>query len=144
MRKSYINKTLNNQFHSDLGLDTLKDFFTDLNIQSALKNTILQRIDTEVDFEIAVSELQQLVPALSARIDELVVDPKFDPFKERLRKRYPTQYGSNPFNWKGVTYYLYVKTNHIDSEISRINSFLVLIQEFINQNKPLKYIYKNN
>lgn len=130
--------------HSIVDLESRKDEILNLNIQSTLKNSILQRIDAEADFEISVSELQQFVPALSARIDELVADPNFNPFKERLRQRNPVQFGSNPFIWKGVTYYLYVKTNPIDSKINRTNSFLGLIQEFINQNKPLKYIYKNN
>ena len=140
----YLTYMINNKLYSDLGEDTINDFYTKLNIQSVLKDSILQRIDAEADFEISVSELQQFVPALSARIDELVADPNFNPFKERLRQRNPVQFGSNPFIWKGVTYYLHVKTNPIDSKINRTNSFLGLIQEFINQNKPLKYIYKNN
>ncbi|WP_133159993.1 hypothetical protein [Cloacibacterium normanense] len=140
----YLTYMINNKLYSDLGEDTINDFYTKLNIQSVLKDSILQRIDAEADFEISVAELQQLVPALSARIDELIGNPNFNPFKERLRQRNPVQFGSNPFTWKGVTYYLYVKTNPIDSEISRTNGFLELTKEFINQNKPLKYIYKIN
>lgn len=142
--KFYIIFDVNGNRNFSATLDFIKETFLNLNISSALKNSILQRIDAEADFEITVSEIQQLAPALSARIDELVVDPSFNPFKERLRQRNPVQFGSNPFIWKGVTYYLYSKTNPIDSEINRTSDFLELIQEFINHNKPLKYIFKIN
>ena len=142
--KSYIIFDIKDIRNFSATLNFIKGPFLNLNISAVLKNSILQRIDAEADFEISVAELQQLAPALSARIDELVTDPNFNSFKERLRQRNPIQFGSNPFTWKGVTYYLYVKTNPVDSEINRNNGFLELIQEFINQNKPLKYIYKSS
>ena len=142
--KFYTIFNTNGNRDSIADVESRKEQILNLNISATLKNSILQRIDAAADFEISVAELQLLASALSTRIDELVISPDFDPFKERLRKRNPTQFGSNPFTWKGTTYYLYLKTNPIDSEINRTSGFLELIQEFINQNKPLKYIYKNN
>lgn len=141
--KSYLIFNLNNKFISSRNTNLLSDFFTQFNISESLKNSILLRVNAEINFELSVSELQQLEVAASEKIDELVVDANFNPFKERLRRLYPLQYGSDPFIWKGLTYYLYVKTNPIDSQISEIRSFLAHIKEFTNQNQPMRYIFKN-
>lgn len=85
MRKSYINKTLKNQFYSDLGLDVLKDFFIGLNISFSLRNSIIDRIDSEVDFDLSIQELQAIAPTLSEKINDLLSDPDFNPFKGRER-----------------------------------------------------------
>ncbi len=141
--KSYLIFNLNNKFISSRNTNLLYDFFTQFNISGPLKNSILQRVNAEINFELSVSELQQLEVAASEKIDELVADVNFNPFKERLRRLYPLQYGSDPFIWKGLTYYLYVKTNTIDSQISEIRSFLAQIKEFTNQNQPMQYIFKD-
>lgn len=141
--KSYLVFNLNNKLISSRNTTLLYDFFTQFNITVSLKNSILQRINAEINFELSVSELQQLQLAASEKIDELVMDTNFDPFKQRLRRLYPLQYGNNPFVWKGKTYYLYGKLNPIDSEIFSMKTFLDYTQEFITQNKPMKYIFKN-
>jgi hypothetical protein len=140
--KSYLTFNSNNKHISSRNITLLYDFFTQFNISESLKNSILQRVNAEINFELSVSELQQLQLAASEKIDELIIDANFDPFKERLRRIYPN-YSGNPFIWKEVTYYLYVKTNPIDSQISTVKSFLAHINEFINQNEPMRYIFKN-
>ena len=141
--KSYLVSNLNNKPFWLSEISEVHNFFTQLNISGALKNSILQRINAELNFEINVSELQQLQLALEEKIDSLVIDVNFNPFKERLRRLYPLQYGSNPFVWKGTTYYLYTKLNAIDSQISITENFLTHVHEFISQNKPMKYTFKN-
>jgi len=141
--KSYLVFNLNNKHIWSADIIQVQDFFTQFNISETLKNNILQRINTEINFELTVSELQQLKPALEEKIDTLVVDVNFNPFKERLRRLYPLQYSGDPFIWNGITYYLYVKTNPIDSQIRRVNSFLAHIKEFINQNESMRFTFKN-
>ncbi|MEC3876496.1 hypothetical protein [Chryseobacterium salviniae] len=140
--KVYIIFGTNGKRNLSATLDFIKEPFLNLNISSDLKNGILQRIDAEQDFEVAVTELQEILPTLDTRIEELLKHPDFDPFKEEKRKRYPQQYGNNPFEYKGVTYYLYSKLNPIDSLINRIIGFKKLIEEHIAANKPLRYVYK--
>jgi len=144
MNKYYIVYNLSNKIASAAGHNLLIKFFNELEILSSLKESISQRINNNSDFEINVSELQEIVPALSEKINNLLSAPDFNPFKEREREEYPAAYNKFPFIWNGVTYYLYPKDNDIDSEINRTNGYLKLIQEFINQNKPLKYIYKSS
>ena len=141
--KSYLVFNLNNKLISSRNITLLYDFFTQFNISESVKNSILQRVNAEMNFELSVSELQQLQLAASEKIDELVIDANFDPFKERLRRLYPLQYSSNPFVWKGNTYYLYVKLNPIDSQILSMKTFIDYTLEFINQNIPMKYTFKD-
>lgn len=141
--KSYLVFNLNNKHIWSSDIIQVQDFFTQLNISETLKNNILQRVNAEVNFEVSVLELQQLQLALEGKIDILITDENFDPFKERLRKLYPLQYSSNPFIWKETTYYLYVKLNPIDSQISKTKNFLAYVKEFIQENKPMKYIFKD-
>lgn len=140
--KVYIIFGTNGKRNFSASLDFIKEPFLNLNISSDLRNSILQRIDAEQDFEVPVTELQEILPTLDTRIEELLKHPDFDPFKAEKRKRFPQQYGSEPFQYKGVTYYLYSKLNPIDSLIKRIIGFKKLIEEHISANKPLKYIYK--
>ena len=144
MNTNYIVYGLNNRIASVVNIKNSNDFFNSINISEGLRNSIFQRISVNKDFELTLSELQQLIPALSEKINNLISDPDFNPFKEREREMYPMAYNNFPFMWNGVTYYLYPKANDIDSEIRRVYGYLKLIQEHINQNKPLKYIYKNN
>ncbi|KFF09370.1 hypothetical protein [Chryseobacterium luteum] len=140
--KIYIIFDTNEKRNFSATLDFIKEPFLNLNISSDLKNNILQRIDAEQDFGITVSELHEILPTLDTRIEELLKHPDFDPFKEEKRKRFPQQYGSEPFEYKGITYYLYSKLNPIDSLINRIIGFKKLIEEHTAVNKPLKYVYK--
>ena len=113
-----------------------------LNFSSTFKNMIFENISRNQDFEILILEMQNIIPALENRIDELLNDKDFNPFKEELRKRYPVQYSSQPFEYKGTIYYLYSKGFSIDSLISRTINFKNLVEEHINANMPLKYVYK--
>lgn len=113
-----------------------------MKISLLLKNKISNNVNNKEDFEITVSELREILPTLDTRIEELLKHPDFDPFKEEKRKRFPQQYGSDPFEYKGITYYLYSKLNPIDSLINRIIGFKKIIEEHIAVNKPLKYVYK--
>ena len=140
--KSYLVFNLNNKHILSANIDYVYEFFIQFNIEEDLKKDILERINKESDFEISVSELEKIKPALEEKIDQLVVDANFNPFKERLRKLYPLQYNIDPFAWKNTTYYLYGKTNPIDSQILRIKSFLVHLEYFINHNQSIKYILK--
>ncbi|WP_336686047.1 hypothetical protein [Chryseobacterium bernardetii] len=124
-------------------ITNIVDFFNSLSISTALKNNIIQRINLKSNFELNLSELQQLKPAIIQSINILLSHPDFDPFKEKLRMRYPNQFNNFPFIWNNTTYYLYPKSNKIDSEILKYNKILDVINEYINENKILKYIYKN-
>lgn len=140
--KFYLVFNLDNKRIYSANTDYVHDFFMQYNIEEDLKKSILKRIDKEADFEITVSELIKIKPVLEEKIDQLILDVNFNPFKERLRRFYPLQYGSDPFVWKNITYYLYIKTNHIDSQISETNRFLKRIEYFINHNNSIKYLLK--
>ncbi len=84
--KSYLIFNLNNKLISCRNTNLLYDFFTQFNISESLKNSILVRVNAEMNFELSVSELQQLELAASEKIDELVADANFDPFKESIEK----------------------------------------------------------
>jgi len=125
-------------------LDDTFERFAILKLNPAIEESIKQRIYAEQDFEVTVQELQQILPTLDKRIEELVKHPDFNPFKEELRKRYPEQYGSQPFKFKGTTYFLYHKGRefYVDSMIYGALGFKKLIEDHIAANKPLRYVYK--
>lgn len=141
--KFYLVFNLDNKRIFSANIELVYEFFMQFNIEEDLKKHILERINKESDFEISISELERIKPALEEKIDQLIIDINFNPFKERLRKLYPIQYNSDPFVWKNTTYYLYVKTNPIDSQISRIRSFLINLEYFKNHNQSIKYIFKH-
>jgi len=115
-----------------------------LDISTFLKETIKSRIYSKQNFDISISELQLIKPVFDKRIEELLKHPDFNPFKEKLREKFPEQYGSQPFEHKGTTYYLYHKGRefYIDSLIYSTLNFKELVEEHIKANKPLKYVFK--
>ena len=125
-------------------LDDTFERFAILKLNSTIEESIKQRIYAEQDFEVTVQELQQILPTFDKRIEDLLKHPDFNPFKEELRQRYPEQYGSQPFKFKGTTYYLYHKGRefYVDSMIYGALGFKKLIEDHIIANKPLKYVYK--
>lgn len=118
--------------------------YDNLNINDALKNKIKNNIAQNSNFEVPISDFNQLLNALENRVEKLLKHPDFNPFKEKLREQFPEQYGSHPFNFKGTTYYLYNKGRefYIDSLIVGALGFKELIEEHLKANRPLKYIYK--
>jgi hypothetical protein len=121
------------------------DIYSDLEINENIKESIKNRIFSEKDFEIDIHEMLAMLPAFESRIDELLNHPDFNPFKEELRGQFPEQFGNQPFEYKGTTYYLYHKGRafYVDSIISNTNGFKNLIEEHLRVNKPLKYIFKD-
>lgn len=118
--------------------------YENLEINSSLKNKIKNSVANKSNFDVPTSEFKFLLIALEKRIEILVNHSDFDPFKVKLREQFPEQYGSQTFNFKGTTYYLYNKGRefYIDSLIIKTLSFKELIEEHIKFNKPLKYFYK--
>lgn len=142
MKPLYLIFNTKNKLFSGPDLKRAFNRYSDLAINSNLKESIKQRIYSEQDFEVTIQELQEILPTLDKKIEELLNHPDFNPFKEELRQRFPQQYESNPFEFRGTTYYLYTKTFPIDSLINRIINFKELLKEHILANKPLKYVYK--
>lgn len=144
MKPYYLAFNTKNKLVSGLDTERLFNEYSELNISLELKENIKQRIYAEQDFEITVQELQQILPTFDKRIEELVKHPDFDPFKEELRQRYREQYGSQPFEFKGTTYYLYHKGRefYVDSIIYGVLGLKKLVEDHISVNKPLKYVYK--
>lgn len=144
MKSYYLIFDTKNKLNSGPDLEVAFNRYSDLIISSGLKETLRQRIYAEQDFEVTVQELQQILPTLDKRIEELLKHPDFNPFKEELRQRYPEQYGSQPFKFKGTTYYLYHKGRefYVDSMIYGALGFKKLVEDHIAKNKPLKYVYK--
>ncbi|UEQ75365.1 hypothetical protein [Chryseobacterium arthrosphaerae] len=144
MKPYYLAFNTKNKLVSGLDTERLFKEYSELGISLELKEDIKQRIYAEQDFEVTVQELQQILPTLDKRIEELVKHPDFNPFKEELRKRYPEQYGSQPFKFNGTTYYLYHKGRefYVDSLIYGVLGFKKLIKDHIAANKPLRYVYK--
>ena len=81
---------------------------------------------------------------MTKKIEDCLKHPDFNPFKEKLRERFPNQYGSQPFKYKETTYYLYHKGRefYIDSLIIKTLGFKELVEAHLKADKPLKYIYK--
>ncbi|PKW20873.1 hypothetical protein [Flavobacterium lindanitolerans] len=102
--------------------------YSELQINDSLKESIKKRIDSKKDFEISVSELKLIAPSFEKRIEELLKHP----FKEKLRLKYPEQYGSQPFVYNGTTYYLYHKGRefYIDGLIYKVLYFKKLVEEY--------------
>lgn len=108
-------------------------YFENLRLDKGFKKSIEDRINLKSDFELTLEELEKLSIAIENKIDELLVDPKFNPFKESLRIKYPEQYSNNPFSYKGKVYYLYTKGSEfvIDLEITMFDTFKKNIDEHI-------------
>lgn len=125
-------------------LEEAFDYYFDLDINKELKKSIKDRIFSQNNFEINKNEISEILPAFDRRIDELLKHPDFNPFKEELRKKFPEQFGSQPFKHKEITYYLYHKgrESKIDSLIYNIMGLKKLFEEHIKANQSLKYIYK--
>jgi hypothetical protein len=118
--------------------------YNNIDINNNLRTKIKNSIAENSNFEIPISDFKPLLNALERRVEELLKHHDFNPFKEKLREQFPEQYGSQPFEYKGTTYYLYHKGRefYIDSLIYGVLGFKELIEEHIKSNKPLKYVYK--
>ena len=118
--------------------------YNNLKINDFLKIKIKNNIEQNSNFEVPMIDFNQLLNALENRIEKLLNHPDFNPFKEKLRERFPDQYGSQPFKYKGTTYYLYHKGRefYIDNLIINTLGFKELVEAHLKANKPLKYIYK--
>lgn len=126
--------------------NVIKHYFiekiNDLDLLDSFKEKILSKIKNKENFEITLKELNEILPVLDKKIEELLIHPDFDPQKETLRDKFKEQYESYPFHFKGKTYFLYSKTFPIDSLIGRINDFKLLIKEHIKRQVQLKFIFK--
>lgn len=142
-KSKYLERILENgmYYNSVLSQYLISDF-ENLKISNLLKENIRTNINTNQSFEIPLLDFNEIQIALDQRIEELLKHPDFNPFKEELRQRFPEQYGSQPFEFHGKTYYLHTKTFPIDSLIDRIIDFKELLEEHLKANKPLKYLYK--
>jgi len=142
-------KYLQNVFDKGLKYGPIiKQYFIEecktLQISSTIQNKVIENVSKDDNFEITILEMQSILPALEKKIIELLKHPDFNPFKEKLREKFPEQYGSQPFEHKGTTYYLYHKGRefYIDSLIYRILNFKKLIEEHIKANIPLRYVFE--
>jgi hypothetical protein len=144
MKSYYLVFNTNNKLIFGTDLESTYKRFSELKIKADLKDSIKNRIYAKNDFEITVQELQEILLNFDVQIENLLKHPDFNLFKEELRKRFPEQYGSQPFEFKGTTYYLYHKGRefYIDSLIYSALGFKKLIEEHISANKPLKYVFK--
>lgn len=115
-----------------------------IGLSHDFRNFIEESIEQKKDFELGVLDMKMIIELLDLKIPELLKHDDFNPFKEELRRRFPKQYGSQPFVYEGITYYLYNKGRefYIDSLICSTLSFKELLVEHIKINKPLKYVYK--
>lgn len=120
------------------------DIYEKLDISKKLKQEIKDKIFLKKNFIIEIPILKILVHALEVKIEELLKHPDFDPFKEELRSRFPAQYSSYPFEYKGVIYYLYYigRNFYIDNLISEYSKRSLIMKELIQLNEPLEYTFK--
>ena len=130
-------------FYSGSNTHTYDYYYKELEISTELKDKIKLNFETDSDFEINCSDLKKIKVAVEKSVDTIFKHNDFDPFKEKLRKRFPEQYGSDPITHKGITYYLYTKGRefYIDSLISSYLGHIELIDNLIKSNTPLKYYY---
>ena len=142
-------KYLQNVFDKGLNYGPIiKQYFIEecktLQISSILQDKVIENVSKDKNFEITILEMQGILPALEEKIIELLKHPDFNPFKEKLREKFPEQYGSQPFEYKGITYYLYHKGRefYIDSLIYRMLNFKKLVEEHIKANIPLRYVFE--
>ncbi|PAM95397.1 hypothetical protein B4N84_08985 [Flavobacterium sp. IR1] len=118
--------------------------FRILELNFEFENFIEECIKKKKDFELDILEMERIVKLLDLKVSNLLKHPDFNPFKEKLRNRFPEQYGSHPFIHGDTTYYLYAKGRdfYIDSLITNTLSFKELLLEHIKIKKKLKYVYK--
>ncbi len=117
--------------------------YQSLALKPDLHNRITDKINEKADFELTVSEMVNIIPLLDLRIGELIRNPDFNPFKEKLRMQNPLQYESYPFFFNGEKYYLYPKGWEVDMLILRTAGFKELLRAIVEANKPLKFKYKS-
>ncbi|MEM7086419.1 MAG: hypothetical protein AAF489_09565 [Bacteroidota bacterium] len=117
--------------------------YEQLTLPNSLKDTILNHIELEQNFQIDVVNLHKIIEALQQRIEALLKHEDFDGVKKEKRKKYKTQFESYPFIYANKTYYLYPKGSDypIDKEISSNAGFKVILEEHVKANEPLKYNY---
>lgn len=144
MESQYLLFNRENKLISSLDSIQLFSKYDDLELTPNLKKSIKLRIDSKKDFEITIAEMKEIIFSLTKQVEQLLKHSDFNPFKEELRKRFPEQYGSMPFIYDGITYYLYTKGRefYIDSLIYTNQLFKKQLEEHILIEKPLKYIYK--
>ncbi|RVU91097.1 hypothetical protein EH230_09405 [Flavobacterium columnare] len=107
------------------------------------KEFIKKMITKEEPFFLNVDFLSDLKASIENRIDYLVQHPDFDPFKKELLKRDKEEYGNYPFEWKSVQYYLYPRMGfEIDREIDKCYLLNKLLENQINANKPLEFMFE--
>ena len=118
--------------------------YVPLNIPEDLKGRLKDQILLGEAFDVEVEDMLVLRQAFVERIAELVKHPDFNPFKEDLRRRYPKQYGNEPFEFDGVTYYLYNKGSdfYIDHIIRDCDKRIGLIDYFIERGEPMRYTFR--
>ena len=142
-KNKYIEKVL---VHGIFYSNIVKHFFieeiNEFDLGYSLKVKILSKVNNKENFELPLKELNEILPVLDKKIEELLIHPDFNPYKEILREKFKEQYESYPFHFKGRTYYLYSKTFPIDSLIERINDFKFVIKEHIKRQIQLKFVFK--
>ena len=121
-----------------------KETYSSLNISESLKEKIKELLFSGEAFDVETVDMLVLRQAFVERIAELVKHPDFNPFKEDLRRRYPKQYGNEPFEFDGVTYYLYNKGSdfYIDHIIRDCDKRIGLIDYFIERGEPMRYTFR--
>lgn len=123
-----------------------KEIYEPLDLGLQFKEMLKQKIlsEQEEDFQLEISDLRLIISAIEKKIEKLLKEPDFNPFKEELREFFPSQYSSYPFNFKGTTYYLYTKGSefYIDSLINDYKIRLDYFTECINNNKVIKYEFR--
>lgn len=115
-------------------------YFKDLDLNKELRESLKLRIDAESNFELSIKELKELSDALKKRIDEILNDDEFNPFKEGLRERYP-QYGDYPLEYNNKVYYPYSKGGEfpLDLIFESLAVYKEQVENHIAENKRMKH-----
>lgn len=113
------------------------------NLDDTENEKIKELVIAEKDFCLDIEILNSLKISIEKRIDSLLKDSNFDPFKKDLINENREEYGYHSFEWKGIQYFLYPRMGfEIDREIDRRLLFLKLLSEQIEMKTSM--IFKFN
>jgi len=142
--KSFKFLDVNNIDHSLGAIKfTYAKFFLDLPLETGLKDWLKAKIEAEEAFDISSEDVKTLSLAVKRRLEEIETNPNFDPYKEELRKEKP-QYGGNPIEYEGKTYYMYVKGGRfpLDEEFLKMRWFRMTLERQVDANAPISLYIK--
>lgn len=144
-KEQYYNYVLNNGLtFGEIFGNYLFDKYREFEFSQPLTSKLKGGFENNSDFNLSLPEMQEIIDKTEKLIENLLCHEDFDPSKEELRKKFPSQF-SQKFYFRGKEYYLYPKGSEflIDGEIFSAYNFIQLLTWFINNGEILSFKYES-